>query len=222
MMTMNPFNTYAAEYDNWFDTTAGKKLFQLELECLKQAVRTENQRWLEVGVGSGRFAAALGIGTGADPAPAMMKLASEKGIDTILAPAEVLPFDDASFDGILMACTICFVRNPKQALAECHRTLRDGGSLVVGFIPAESRWGKYHAMRGREGHRFYSGARFYTSMELRHLGESSGLTWKNEYSCLLPPPAVGQPASEPAQQMECSDTGFIVLSFSKKASERSR
>jgi len=213
MDTGNPFEPLAAEYDSWFDTAAGAKLFQLELECLNKAVDTQNRRWLEVGVGSGRFAAALGIGNGADPSPAMVKIAATRGIETVMAPAETLPFSDQSFDGVLMAFSICFVQNPVKALNECHRVLKVDGTLVIGFIPADSLWGEYHARQGRKGHRFYAAARFYTSAELRRLAEQHGFICKAEYTCQLPPPPP-ENHSETAQNRKGSDNGFIVLSFS--------
>lgn len=52
----SPFETHAAEYDQWFDSERGSRIFSLELDCLRQAVDTANGHWLEVGVGSGRFA----------------------------------------------------------------------------------------------------------------------------------------------------------------------
>ena len=213
----SPFETYAVDYDNWFETAAGAELFRLELNCLKKTVETKNSSWLEVGVGSGRFAVALGIGTGADPAPSMVKIASSRGIETVTAPAEALPFYDASFDGVLMVCSICFLQDPTIALSECHRVLQKEGRLVIGFIPADSRWGQYHAGRGREGHRFYAGAQFYTSKELRHLAERAGFAFDAGYDCILPPPDAQQ-GNESIRQEAGMDNGFKVLSFYKGTS----
>ncbi|WP_049751766.1 class I SAM-dependent methyltransferase [Chlorobium phaeobacteroides] len=215
MITGNPFETYAVDYDKWFETAAGANLFQLELDCLKKAVDTKKMRWLEVGVGSGRFACALGITTGADPAPAMVKIASSRGIETITAPAEALPFNDASFDGVLISCAICFVQNPTQALVECHRVLKEGGQLVIGFIPSDSRWGEYHAQRGKEGNPFYAAARFYSSAKLRRLTERNGFICNAGYGCMLPSPDA-QLDNDGLHRKAGMDKGFMVLSFYKK------
>ena len=60
------FDQYAADYNSWFDTPAGSEIFRRELACLRQTVNTTEQRWREVGCGSGRFAEALGVTDGVD------------------------------------------------------------------------------------------------------------------------------------------------------------
>jgi ubiquinone/menaquinone biosynthesis C-methylase UbiE len=48
----------------------------------------------------------------------------------IEAPAEELPFDDASIDTVVSTLVLCTVQNPQQTLAEVARVLRPGGSLL--------------------------------------------------------------------------------------------
>ena len=45
------------------------------------------------------------------------------------APAENLPFADATFDHVVSSLVLCSVTDPKQALAEIERVLRPGGTL---------------------------------------------------------------------------------------------
>ncbi len=45
------------------------------------------------------------------------------------APAEALPFPDASFDSAVATLVLCSVRDPALALAELRRVLRPGGRL---------------------------------------------------------------------------------------------
>lgn len=47
------------------------------------------------------------------------------------AGAELLPFDDASFDAVVFTLVLCSVADPGRAVAEAHRVLRPGGRLVV-------------------------------------------------------------------------------------------
>ena len=46
------------------------------------------------------------------------------------APAEELPFEDASVDTVVSTLVLCTVQNPQKALAEVARVLRPGGSLL--------------------------------------------------------------------------------------------
>ena len=60
---MNPkpvFDPIADAYDRWYDAPEGKAIFREELLCLQELCGDGSGRWLEVGVGTGRFAAALG------------------------------------------------------------------------------------------------------------------------------------------------------------------
>lgn len=48
----------------------------------------------------------------------------------ILASAEKLPFEDNSFDSIVMTYTLCTIPNPHKALQEMKRVLKPNGSLL--------------------------------------------------------------------------------------------
>jgi len=74
--------------------------------------------------------------TALEPDPFMLKRAEEKlaaaGPSNIMlrqAPAERLPFDDASFDAVVSTLVLCTVQDVPQSLAEIRRVLRPGGRL---------------------------------------------------------------------------------------------
>ena len=55
------------------------------------------------------------------------------------APAEALPFDDASFDTAVATLVLCTVADQPQALRELRRVLRPGGRLLfIEHVRAES------------------------------------------------------------------------------------
>jgi ubiquinone/menaquinone biosynthesis C-methylase UbiE len=51
-------------------------------------------------------------------------------VDVISAPAERLPFPDASFDAVVSALVLCSVGNQATVLAEIRRVLRPNGHFV--------------------------------------------------------------------------------------------
>ena len=181
------FEDNAEDYDAWFESDKGQTLFALELQCLK-TIKPSGGQWLEIGVGSGRFAAALNIEHGIDPAPAMAKLAQARGIQTAIGCGEDLPYPDNRFDGLLMVCTICFVEDLARVLKECSRVLKPGGHLLIGFVPLDSIWGQYHSLRGQTGHTYYAQAKFLSEADLLTLASACGLVLEQTHGCELPPP----------------------------------
>jgi len=58
--TILDFDSLASAYDAWFDGE-GKLIFAIEVKAFQEILPLLPKPWLEVGVGSGRFAQALGI-----------------------------------------------------------------------------------------------------------------------------------------------------------------
>ena len=103
---------------------------------------TPGLRLLEVGVGTGRFASAFGVEEGVDPSPSMLDHANRRGVHTQLGTAEKLPYEDGTFDGVLVVTTLCFTTDPARSLLEFARVLKSAGAVVIGLIPASSPWGR--------------------------------------------------------------------------------
>ena len=130
---------------------------------------------VEVGAGSGRFAARLGIAFGIEPSRRMRALARGRGIDAVDGTAEDLPYPDASFDVVLMVTTICFVDDLGASLREARRVLRPGGQIVVGFVDRDSPLGRDYAAHQAENP-FYAVATLYSACELAGHLRRAGFT----------------------------------------------
>jgi ubiquinone/menaquinone biosynthesis C-methylase UbiE len=127
------FEEHAEDYDTWFDDH--NNVYQAQMRVLRRAVPGFH-RGLEVGVGSGRFAAPLGITCGIDPSQNLIRMAKQKGVKVALGEAEHLPYRAGSFDFVLMMTVICFLDDIPRAFQETHRVLEPGGILAAGFIEA--------------------------------------------------------------------------------------
>jgi len=153
-----PFDRFTREYDLWFDTHP--LAYQSELEAIRRFIPAAGSG-VEVGVGTGRFAARLGIGIGVEPSEPMAAMARSAGLKVIRANGEELPFKNGSFDFILLANVICFVFQPLVLLKEASRILRPTGRIILAFIDRESELGKKYESR-KASSRFYKNATFYS------------------------------------------------------------
>jgi ubiquinone/menaquinone biosynthesis C-methylase UbiE len=106
---------------------------------------------LEIGGGTGANLGYYGAGveslTVTEPEPPMLKRLERKAREqnsraTVLrAPAEDLPFEDASFDTVVSTLVLCTVADPRRAVAEVARVLRPGGRLLfLEHVRADGRW----------------------------------------------------------------------------------
>ena len=212
---MDAFDLISEDYDRWYDEPEGRAAFVAELACLRSLIGETQGEWLEVGVGTGRFAQGLGVRTGIDPSRPMLDIAAKRGIRTVQGVAEALPFAPRSFDGVLLALTLCFVRDVRKALAECARVLRPVGRLLVGIVPAAGPWGRAYARLAAEGHPVYSLARFLTPEEVMERAADAGLAPVGAGSTLF-----WEPGESPDQvpRIEAGlnpQAGFVALLFEK-------
>jgi SAM-dependent methyltransferase len=215
MRAADAFNALAEAYDDWYEAPLGEAVLCAELDCLRRVMPDMRGRWLEVGVGTGRFAGALGIQTGADPAPTMAAKAAARGLSVQAARAEALPYRSGSFAGVLLVLTLCFVEEPHKAFAECERVLAPGGNLVLGMVPADSPWGEQYQRDGRHGHPIYSHARFHTLDEAVQMARKAGFSHERTGSALF-----CGPSSRPEQLAGSADgalvgAGFVGLRFAR-------
>lgn len=150
------FDIYYREYDAWYEKN--RYAYLSEIEAIEK-VLPKKGKGLEIGVGTGRFASRLGIRYGIDPSAKMLKIAKRRGIKTEVAYGENLPFGNNEFDYILIAITICFVKNPEKVIVESKRVLKEDGRIIIGIVDKNSFLGKYYQ---KKKSKFYKAANFFS------------------------------------------------------------
>lgn len=206
----NIFDTEAKRYDAWFDSPEGRVLFNNELAAIRLLWRDDFRPALEVGVGTGRFAQALGVEFGIDPAAGALRFAEQRGIQVKQAHGEALPFPDGSFGGVLIIATLCFADNATALFREAARVLRSDGHMLVGDFPANSSWGRDYRRKKETGHPFYRQAQFFAVSELEEMLRESGFSRVAMSSTLIASqPEV--PRAEPPRLGHVADAGFVCL-----------
>ena len=203
------FDSLAWAYDSWFEQEGGL-IFALEVEALKQVLPLLPKPWIEIGIGSGRFAQALGIDVGLDPSSGLLKIARNRGARVLLGRGEEAPFKDGSFGAIFFIATLCFIDSPNRILTEAARLLKSQGKVVLGLVLKESPWGQLYQREKETGHRFYRHATFYSYAEAEMLLMQIGFSIEKVASTLFQNPGKVNHIELPRQGFT-ADAGFAVI-----------
>jgi len=209
MTEASPFDELAEVYDAWYEEE-GKLLFKIEVQAFREVLPSLPKPWLEVGVGSGRFAQALGIENGIDPSVKLGEIAKGRGITVHEGKGEQTPFNDGAFGTVFLIVTICFVDAPLDVLREAHRILIPSGKVVLGLVLKESPWGEFYEEKKREGHQFYKHATFYGYDELAKLAEQAGFAVEGVVSTLFQKPGEVEDVESPRNGYN-PDAGFTIV-----------
>lgn len=142
---------FAALYDLGFRQMEEGGLREIRRETLKPA----RGRTVDIGAGTGLnldlFPHAVSELTLVEPSVHMAAKLREKvargsrAAEVVEAPAESMPFPDATFDTAVFGLVLCTVGDPDAALAEVARVLKPGGRMlffehVRAESPRVARW----------------------------------------------------------------------------------
>jgi ubiquinone/menaquinone biosynthesis C-methylase UbiE len=155
---------FAAGYDRAMRGSEHAGLAQMRARLLLSA----RGRTLELGAGTGlnlrHYPRDEIVLTLTEPEASMTErlerrvAASRPDANVVQAPADRLPFEDASFDSVVSTLVLCTVRDQAQALAEVRRVLSPDGALlflehVRSDDPHVARWqDRIHPLWSRLGH----------------------------------------------------------------------
>ena len=206
MAEPNPFETHYAEYDAWFDRNLN--VYESELLAIRELLPPPGD-WVEIGVGSGRFASVLGIPLGIDPADGIATLARARGVGVIKGKAECLPLESTSLDAAFLITTICFVNDIDRTFSEVARVLRAGGRAIVAFIPKDSRFGELYCGNAAED-RFFRRATLYTKRRVFDAIEAAGMEIERIVQTLTGSPERADDRIEPPTEGH-ADGSFVVV-----------
>ena len=150
------FDEHAAQYDAWF--TQNSNVLASEVLLLRRFLaEPEPGRVLSIGCGSGLFESILArdhsitIRHGIEPSTAMAAIARARGMDVRIAGAEQVPFEDASFDTVVLNGIPAYLESLDATLAEAFRVLVSGGAAIVADVPASSSYGMLYRMAAMVG-----------------------------------------------------------------------
>ena len=142
MSLLPDYSRQAERYDE--TRSASPSVLRPLRKALEEA---PGRRVADIGGGTGNYALALQR-EGWEPvvvdrSAEMLTRAATKGLDTVRADAQRLPFDDETFDAAIMVSMLHHVEDRSAALAEARRILRPRGRLaLMAFMgeDAESLW----------------------------------------------------------------------------------
>ncbi len=212
--SLSPFDDLALEYDAWFDRE-GSLIFFIEVQAFRELLPSLPKPCLEIGVGSGRFAQALGIETGVDPSIKLVEMARRRGINAFLGRGEQELFDEESFGTVFLIVTLCFLDSPLDVLKEANRILIPGGKIVLGLVLKESPWGQFYQQKKAEGHRFYKYATFYSCDEIVRLLVQAGFVIEKTVSTLFQRPGKVHRTERPKEGY-FPGAGFTIIVAGKR------
>lgn len=169
--TIDTYNKMAKEYDN--ETVDFWDRFPRTF--LDKFVELSGNKIVNVGSGPGRDGLLLKQAgkevVCVDASEAMIKLSSERGLESVLAGFDKLPFEDQSFDGVWSYTALLHI--PKKSIStplkEISRILKPYGIFALGLIEGNTE--EYKESSGVDMPRWFS---FYKKDEVENICNEHG------------------------------------------------
>jgi len=123
------------EYKEYFDylrQRSGLGLLYRKYWVYPRLNKALHGRVLDVGCGVGDMLAYRPDTTGVDINPHTVAWCRSQGLDVYEMVKDVLPFDNGSFQGVVLDNVIEHLYDPEKLLCEIHRVLESKGVFVVG------------------------------------------------------------------------------------------
>lgn len=158
------FDLVARIYDDWYSHPQGRQIFEAELNAINLHI-PKIGLGLELGAGTGIFAKHLTsmkrVIICLDHSKEMLKIAFNRGVNSILGVGEALPLRVGVLDFTYMITVIEFLDDPVIIFNEIQKTLKKNARLTVLFINSESSWGALYRDIGLKGDPVFKHAKFY-------------------------------------------------------------
>ncbi len=169
--TIDTYNKMAKEYDD--ETVDFWDRFPRTF--LDKFIGLSENKIVDVGSGPGRDGLLIQQAgkevVCVDASEAMVKLSSEKGLPSVLAGFDNLPFENESFDGVWSYTALLHV--PKKSidipLVEISRVLKPSGMFALGLIEGDTE--EYKESSGVDMPRWFS---FYQKDEVKSICKEHG------------------------------------------------
>ena len=134
----------------------GKYLTQIETRFIQSSINlSQTKTIMDVGAEAGRFSQFSKTNTTETISLDIDKYGlkrlkhNAKGTSVIQADARKIPIKNEVFDAIFMIEVLDYISELRQALSECHRTLKPNASLILSFGNKSSLKAKLRELSGK-------------------------------------------------------------------------
>jgi ubiquinone/menaquinone biosynthesis C-methylase UbiE len=116
---------------------SGNTAFTSRLNVLRRWIdfgKVKGKKILDIGCGTGLMTQQLAVKNevwGIDISIGLLNIAREKGLKTLLASADFLPFNSNDFDMVICIGVIPYYRNPSRIFSEICRVTGKEGVMIV-------------------------------------------------------------------------------------------